>query len=178
MALNLPLRLFPRGLLYKCHMEQQPLAIYLRNHEAAAQAGRDLFRRTAASQRDRPYAGELAQLATEIQQDLDSLHAVMRAARVSPDPVQGLVLRLGERIGRLKPNGQLLRRAPLSDLVEVEGLLDAVRAKAAGWQALAQVPAPDWAEVADTQLLYERAIDQAERLNEIHRVVAARVFTA
>ena len=159
-------------------MEQQPLAIYLRNHEAAAQAGRDLFRRTAANQRDRPYAGELAQLATEIEQDLESLRAIMRAVRVSPDLVQGLALRVGERVGRLKPNGSLLGRAPLSDLIEVEGMLDAVRAKAAGWLALAQVPEPDWGEAADTQALYERALDQAERLQEIHRIAAARLFTA
>ena len=71
---------------YKCQMEQQSLAIYLRNHEAAAQAGRDLFRRTAAGQRNRPYASELAELATEVDQDLESLHAIMRTVRVSPDP--------------------------------------------------------------------------------------------
>ncbi len=159
-------------------MEQRPLAIYLRNHEAAAQAGRDLFRRTAASQRDRPYAGELAELATEVEQDLASLRAIMHAAGVTPDVVQGIVLRMGERIGRLKPNGRLLGRSPLSDLIEVEALLDAVRAKAAGWQALSRVPTPVWAETADTQVLYERALDQAERLTEMHRVAAARVFTA
>jgi hypothetical protein len=159
-------------------MEQQPLAIYLRNHEAAANAGRDLFRRTAASQRDRPYAGELADLSTEVEEDLQSLQAIMRSVRVSPDLLQGLVLRVGERVGRLKPNGSLLGRSPLSDLIEIEGLLDAVRAKAAGWQALAQVPEPGWSAAADPQLLYERALDQAERLHAIHRQVAARVFTA
>jgi hypothetical protein len=163
---------------YKCHMEQQSLAIYLRNHEAAAQAGRDLFRRTAAGQRNRAYAGELAVLATEVDQDLESLHAIMRTVRVSPDPVQGLALRLGERLGRLKPNGRLLGRAPLSDLIEVEALVVAVRAKAAGWQALSTVPRPDWNEVANTEALYDRALDQAERLNRIHRAVSARLFTA
>ena len=162
---------------YKCHMEQRPLAIYLRNHEAAGQAGLDLFRRAAANQRNRPYAGELAELATEIEQDLESLRAIMRAAGVSPDRVQALALRLGERVGRLKPNGQLLGRAPLSDLIEVEGLLDAVRAKAAGWHALSCVPTPRWGDAADTESLYQRALGQAERLSAIHRQVAARVFT-
>ena len=159
-------------------MEQQPLAIYLRNHEAAAHAGLDLFRRTATNQRDRPYAGELAELSTEIEQDLQTLQAIMRAVGVSPDVVQGLVLRLGERVGRLKPNGRLLGRAPLSDLIEIEGLLDAVRAKAAGWHALSAVPSPQWSAVADTEALYERALDQAERLSALHRQVAARVFTS
>ena len=166
------------GSVYKCDMRQQALAIYLRNHGAAALAGRDLFRRTAASQRDRPYGVELAELAAEVEEDCAALQAIMRAARVEPDLVSGLVLRLGERIGRLKPNGRLLRRAPLSDLIEIEALATAVRAKAAGWQALSQDPAPAWSEVADTKLLYQRALDQAERLNEIHRSVAGRLFTA
>jgi hypothetical protein len=164
--------------VYKCDMGQQPLAIYLRNHGAAALAGRDLFRRTAANQRDQPYGGELAELAAEVEEDCETLHAIMRAARVEPDLLSGLLLRLGERVGRLKPNGRLLRRAPLSDLIEVEALIIAVRAKAAGWQALSQCAAPAWSEIADTQVLYERALDQAERLNEIHRSVAARLFTA
>jgi hypothetical protein len=158
-------------------MTDQSLAIYLRNHEAASRAGRDLFRRTAASQRDRPYADQLAELSAEVEQDCETLQEMLRSARVSPDLVTGLVLRLGERVGRLKPNGRLLRRAPLSDLIEVEGLLDAVRAKAAGWQALSRVPTPSWSGTVDTQALYERALDQAERLNEIHRSVASRVFT-
>jgi hypothetical protein len=164
--------------VYKCDMGQPALAIYLRNHGAAALAGRDLFRRTAASQRDRSYGGELAELAAEVEEDCETLHAIIRAAGVKPDLVSGLLLRLGERIGRLKPNGRLLRRAPLSDLIEVEALVIAVRAKAAGWQSLSQCPDPAWSEIADTQVLYQRALDQAERLNEIHRSVAARLFTA
>jgi hypothetical protein len=157
---------------------EQALAIYLRNHQAASMGGRDLFRRTVANQRDRPYAAELADLAAEVEEDVQTLRDIMRAARVTPDLVLGLTMRLGERVGRLKPNGHLLRRAPLSDLIEVEALVIAVRGKAAGWQALSTVPAPAWAEVADTQVLYERALDQAERLSEIHRSVASRVFTA
>jgi hypothetical protein len=157
-------------------MGQASLAIYLRNHGAAAVAGRDLFRRTAANQRSRPYGGELADLAAEVEQDCETLHAIMRAAGVAPDLVSGLVLRLGERVGRLKPNGSLLRRAPLSDLIEVEALVTAVRAKAAGWQTLTQCSTPKWSEIADTRVLYQRARDQEERLNEIHRSVAARLF--
>jgi hypothetical protein len=60
----------------------------------------------------------------------------------------------------------------------VEALVVAVRAKAAGWQALSTVPRPDWNEVANIEVLYDRALDQAERLNAIHRAVSARLFTA
>ena len=102
---------------------------------------------------------------------------MLRAEGIQPDRAQSALLQLGERVGRLKPNGSLLRRAPLSDLIEVEGMLDAVRAKAAGWQALTAVPAPRWRDEVDPAEYYDRAMSQAERLNTIHRTVATRLFT-
>jgi hypothetical protein len=158
-------------------MHQRSLAIYLRNHDAAAQAGVELFRRAESNQRDRPYGPELAGLRAEVEQDARALRSVLKAEGVQPDRPQSLLLQLGERVGRLKPNGSLLRRAPLSDLIEVEGMLDAVRAKAAGWQALTPIPASPWRDEVDPQEYYNRAMSQAERLSAIHRSVATRLFT-
>jgi hypothetical protein len=158
-------------------MHEKSLAIYLRNHDAGAQAGVDLFRRAESSQRDRPYGAELATLRAEVEQDARALHSVLEAHGVTPDRAQRVLLRLGERVGRLKPNGAVVRRAPLSDLIEVEGMLDAVRAKAAGWQALIPIPASQWRAEVDPQEYYDRAMSQAERLNTIHRAVATRLFT-
>ncbi len=158
-------------------MHQKSLAIYLRNHDAAARAGVELFRRSEGSQRDRPYGAELTELRAEVEQDARALRQVLRAEGIQPDRAQSALLQLAERIGRLKPNGSLLRRAPLSDLIEVEGMLDAVRAKAAGWQALTAVPAPRWRDDIDPAAFYDRAMSQAERLNTIHQTVAARLFT-
>jgi hypothetical protein len=151
------------------------LEIYLQNHEAAAQAGRDLFRRTAANQRDRPYGAELRALADDIQADFDRLRALMRAAGCRPNPALAVALRLGERLGRLKPNGRILRRSPLTDLIEVEALHDAVQAKRAGWIALTAAE-PDRREAAELDDLRHRADDQIERLLAVHRGVAARVL--
>lgn len=153
------------------------LTIYLRNHAAAADAGLDLFRRAAASQRDRPHGAELAVLRDEVDQDRRTYRLLLHAVRAPHDLVQSVALRLGERVGRLKPNGHVLRRAPLSDLIEVEAMLDAVRAKAAGWLALSTVTDPPWAGQVDIEELLGRALDQAERLEQIHRVVATHVFT-
>ena len=158
-------------------MHQKSLAIYLRNHDAAAQAGVELFRRAERNQRDRPYGQELAELRAEVEQDARMLRQVLRAEGIQPDRAQSALLRLGERVARLKPNGSVLRRAPLSDLIEVEGLLDAVRAKGAGWQALTPIPAARWRDEVDPAKYYDRAMSQAERLNTIHRTVATRLFT-
>jgi hypothetical protein len=152
-----------------------PLSIYLRNHEAAARAGHDLVRRTASNQRRKPYGRDLQQLLVESQEDLDALHGLMRRLEVNPDPVLGTALRLGERVGRLKPNGHLVRRAPLSDLVEVEGLLAVTQLKAAGWRALVAAGVGQGAELDD---LLRRAERQLERISGLHRLVAASSLTS
>jgi hypothetical protein len=148
------------------------LSIYLRNHEAAAKAGYDLIRRTASGQRRRPYADTLATLVREDREDLAALHHVMARLEVSPDPLLGTATRLGERVGRLKPNGHLLRRAPLSDLVEVEGVLSVLQLKASGWRALQAAGVASDAG-ADLGQLIGRAEAQIARLTTVHRDVAA-----
>ena len=151
------------------------LTIFLRNHEAAARAGLDLIRRAAKNQQRQPYAAELAAIADEAREDLTTLQLLMRHLEVEPDTVLGTALRLGERAGRLKPNGHLLRRAPLSDLVEVQGVINALTLKAIGWRALA---AADVAEDGDPDLaqLTTRAERQIERMLPIHQAVAARTL--
>ena len=156
------------------------LEIYLRNHEAAAQAGRDLSRRVAENQRSRPYATEVAKLASDVDEDLRRLRALMSRGGIGIDVPFGLAMRAAERFARFKPNGRILSRAPLSDLIEIEGLLDAVRAKWAGWHALLaaepdllQRQRIDPTEVDELRL---RAEAQIEILTRLHAEVAARVL--
>jgi hypothetical protein len=148
------------------------LAIYLRNHEAAARAGCDLFARVARSQRDEAYAAELNALRRDIREDLATLRAIMRRAQVSPDIVMGAALQVGERLSRLKPNGRVIRRSPLTPLIEIEALHDAVQAKSAGWSALAAAGL-ETSLAPELPTLITRAESQIERLRTIHATVAA-----
>jgi hypothetical protein len=150
------------------------LAIYLRNHEAAAQGGLDLFARMARSQSSRPWGATLADLHRDVAEDLDRLRSLLQGWGVTPDGWAALAVRVGERVGRLKPNGHLLTRSPLSDLVEVEAALNAVHAKASGWQSLRAATTPTPA--VDLDELSSRADDQIARLRELHAQVAAAVL--
>ncbi|HEY5979804.1 MAG TPA: hypothetical protein VIT41_09230 [Microlunatus sp.] len=151
------------------------LPIYLQNHEAAARAGIDLCRRAARNQREQPQGPVLNDLCAEIEGDRDRLRMIMELVHVQANPVLGALLQVGERVGRLKPNGHVLRRAPLSDLIEIEALVDAVSAKRAGWYGLsaAQLDASVTTRVAE---LLTRADEQLGRLRTIHATVAARVL--
>ena len=153
-----------------------PLVILLRNHQAGGTAAIDFARRAARGQRGRPYAEELRRVAAEWREDLDFNESVMRRLGVRSSPLQVGALRLGERIGRLKPNGHLVRRAPLSDVIELEGLIAAVHIKVAGWRAgLASGVLTD-EETERLHSLLTRAESQADRLTAMHQQAATDVL--
>ena len=149
-----------------------PFAVLLRNHQAGGRAAVDLFARAAAAQRDRPYGPQLDQLAREAREDVSFNERVMRRLGVSPSRSQVTALRLGERIGRLKPNGHLLRRAPLSDVVELEALIATVHIKIAGWQAAQVAGVLEESELVELKGLLDRAQTQADALTKMHRTAA------
>jgi len=153
-----------------------PFDILLRNHHAGGKAAVDLFRRAATAQRRRRYAEQLDQLAAEAREDLDFNESVMRRFGVRPSRLQVAALRVGERIGRLKPNGRLVRRAPLSDLIELEGLIASVHIKVAGWQAAQVSGLLDRTESVQLDRLLVRARSQSDRLTAIHQEAAAEVL--
>lgn len=152
------------------------LRIYLQNHEAAARAGIDLCRRAAHNQREQAHGSVLTELSVAIRDDRERLLQIMKSVHVGTNPLLGVALQVGERVGRLKPNGHVFRRSPLSDLIEIEALVDAVSAKRAGWYALAaaSLQVPVTSQVAE---LITRADDQLSWLRPIHAAVAAQVLT-
>ncbi|WP_139209759.1 hypothetical protein [Microlunatus flavus] len=153
-----------------------PLVVLLRNHQAGGRAAVDLFGRAASAQGARPWADGLRRLREEAREDLDFNEAVMRRLGVSSSPVQVAGTRLTERLGRLKPNGRLVRRSPLSDVVELEGLIATVHVKIAGWQAARTGDFLTAEERGRLDVLEARARTQAERLVEMHREAAADVL--
>jgi hypothetical protein len=145
------------------------LATYLNDHLAGATVGRDLARRSAASNRGSPLGQFLDELAQEIDEDRDALLALMHDLRVCVDRVKLLGGWSVEKLARLKPNGRLLSYSPLSRLLELEGLLLGVRGKLALWQALTiiQDDQPALAEF-DLAALSRRAEQQLTQLAHHH----------
>jgi hypothetical protein len=148
---------------------QQLLSIYLNDHLTGSSAGRDLFRRAARSQRTSPRGDELARLAREIDEDRDAQLDLMRGLGVTPSLPRVVAGKVAETLGRLKPNGTVLQRSPLSDVVELEGLRAAVAGKKSGWEALLAVSDTD-GRLPRPRLeeLRVRAVDQEERLRVLH----------
>ena len=81
---------------------------------------------------------------------------------------------MGSQLGRLKLNGRLVRRSPLSDVLELEALGAGVTAKRDLWLALGVVE-PAIPELDADQLvrLQQRAVDQLAGIGELHSAAAA-----
>jgi hypothetical protein len=149
------------------------LAIYLNDHLAGATAGVELARRLRASNHDDPEFGPvLAEVCAEIEADRETLKVAMDRLGVGQSKLKPLAATLGERLGRLKPNGRLWGYSPLSRLDELELLQVGVAGKRRLWRALAHTHAGDLAGV-DLGALIERATEQLRRLEALHLKAAA-----
>jgi hypothetical protein len=155
------------------------LKIYLEDHYAGATAGLELARRTAGANSGTPYGGVLERIAREIEEDRDSLRAIMTALGVGPDRFKVAGAWAGEKAGRLKLNGHLTSYSPQSRVTEMEGLLVGVTGKRALWAALRHIaPQEGRLDVEELDRLILRAERQLadleeQRLKAVSEAVAA-----
>jgi hypothetical protein len=149
------------------------LAIYLNDHLAGATLGVELARRLRASNREDPEFGPvLAEVCTEIEADRKALKAAMDRLGVAQSKLKPIAAILGERVGRLKLNGQLRGYSPLSRLDELELLQIGVSGKRRLWRALEHTHAEEFAEFG-LDALAERATGQLRRLEALHLKAAS-----
>jgi hypothetical protein len=150
------------------------LSIYLNDHLAGATAGVELARRVAGSNRSTSYGPVLERLAEEIEEDRRTLEDIMERLSVRRDRLKVALAWSGEKAGRLKLNGELLRYSPLSRLEELEGLALGVEGKLALWQTLSDTYGDDSRlRGIDFEELIKRARSQRRRLERQRRRAAA-----
>ncbi|SCK45484.1 hypothetical protein [Streptomyces sp. WMMB 322] len=156
-----------------------PLAIYLNDHLFGATLGSELARRVAKQHAMSAAGATLVRLADEIAQDRATLLLIMRDLGV---PVRRYKMGAGwllEKAGRTKTNGFLVRRAPLSSVIELENLRLGVEGKRLMWLALRAMGGPQSSVLDDEQLsrLLDRAQEQSATLEELRLRAAADVLS-
>jgi hypothetical protein len=153
------------------------LAIYLNDHIASAAGGIELVSRMIGAHKGSSREDGLRQLLDELRQEKSDLTATARALGFPVRQYKQAAVWVAEKASRLKLNGHLLSRSPLSTLVEFEFLASAVRGKRSGFETLRIAAEVD--SRIDPVLL-DALIDQANRqyrwLTDVRREVAAEVF--
>ncbi|MFG2748392.1 transaldolase [Streptomyces xanthophaeus] len=146
----------------------QLLAIYLNDHYSAATGGLELFRRAAKGRTSAEADRVLTELTRQADEDRDALAQIMTDLEVPISHSKAAMGWLAEKAGRLKTNGHLLTRSPLSDVLEAESMLLGVQGKKACWRTLETLAHTD--ERLSTEhldALAERAEKQLVLLEEL-----------
>jgi hypothetical protein len=154
-------------------MNDKLLKIYLNDHLAGSMAGLELAKRCSSNNEGTPLGDFLETLTKEIETDKSELEALMDTLGAPKDPVKQLAAWAGEKLGRLKMNGQLTGYSDLSRLEELEGLSLGVEGKLSLWRSLKNVSDHDpRLATADLERLCDRAAEQRKALED-HRLEAA-----
>lgn len=144
------------------------LRAYLADHLQLHRAARELALRL----RNREGEGALATLLDEVAEELhrqESLAgALLRQLGASAPRLRLALGTVTERIGRLKPNGRLLRPSPLAPVFELEVLESLLDMTARCWNAL------DEAGVVESDLVRPRAQACERLVPELERHRLAR----
>ena len=141
------------------------LRIYLQDHHAASAGGVGVARRAL---------GPSHPLARQIFRDRDALERVMRQLDVTPSALKVGIVRVAELGGRLKLNGRIFERSPLSSVVELETLVVGVRGKEALWASLQRAGVS--LEDVDLDALVESARAQGAELEALRLSAAEKAF--
>lgn len=159
-------------------MDRRLLDIYLTDHLAGATGVLHRLDRMVQSYPDLP-----------IHEDIVDLHRQVRAERARlarlisdldlPHRRQQLALaRVGEVAGRLKLNGRVSSRSPLTPLVELEALRAGVAGKLSLWQTLQAVAGELGLDAAELETLEQQAKEQFEVIERCHQMMAPSAFDA
>jgi hypothetical protein len=146
-------------------MNSRLLRIYLQDHHAASAGGVTLAKRALGANHP---------LARQIARDRGALERVMRHLAVRPSAPKVGIVRMAELVGRLKLNGRIFARSPLSSVVELETLVVGVRGKEALWTAL-QRARLNFPEI-DLEALVESARAQGAELEALRLSAIGRAF--
>ncbi len=152
------------------------LAIYLDDHLAGSTVGVELVRRLVAGNEGDPVFGPpLKEICAEIEADRAMLDRLMKRLETSRNPVKPVLAWAGEKLGRLKLNGQLRGYSPLSRLVELEALGIGITGKLRMWIALEHTLGSDLPDF-DFGQLAEGAAQQRRVVEELHLEAAVRAL--
>jgi hypothetical protein len=152
------------------------LAIYLNDHLAGATGGEALADRAAHNAAGSRHAASLRSIADEIREDRSALIELMDLLNVRPSRLKPTLGLVAELLGRLKPNGHVLRPSPLTPFIELESLSLGVEGKLRLWRALSHI-VDDQRLTTRLDELIDRGRAQRDTLERLRHELARDVLT-
>jgi hypothetical protein len=152
------------------------LGLYLSDHLTGATAGVSRIQRMAEAFADTPVSADLSRVSGEITRERDMLRELIHDLGVKQRPHRQAAAWLAEHAGRLKLNGRIVRRSPMTMVLEAELMRAAILGKLGGWQTLEEL-APDLGlDPATFARLGAEARTQIEALSRVHEHARRNAF--
>ena len=157
-------------------LDKELLGLYLSDHLTGATAGAKRIERMAADFADTPVYAALAELADQIRGERAFIERLIEHLQTKRRPIAEVISWTGERVGRLKGNGAMLNRSPMTMVLEAELMRSAIAGKMGMWQTLEANA--DLLGLEDSQFaeLTQHALHQLSVLDAVHEYARNRAF--
>lgn len=152
------------------------LELYLSDHLTGATAGRDRIERMANDFVDTPVFAQIASVSVEIRAERALLKNIIHDLGLAQKPYRQAAAATVERVGRLKGNGRVVRRSPMTLLLETELMRSAVIGKAGVWETLRDNSEMLGLDPEVFSALVEAIDHQVELLSEVHAYARNTAF--
>ena len=157
-------------------IDEKLLGLYLSDHLTGATAGVSRIQRMAEAFADTPVAAELSRVSAEITRERDVLSGLIQDLGVRRRPHRQAAAWLSEHAGRLKLNGRIVRRSPMTMVLEAELMRAAILGKLGGWQTLEELAPELGLDPATFRKFGDDARSQIEALSRVHEHARSNAF--
>ncbi|GGI11263.1 NAD-dependent epimerase/dehydratase family protein [Isoptericola cucumis] len=165
-----------RGAAVPARVDRDLLGLYVADHLAGATAGLGRVERMVGDYGDLPLHAELVELAEQIRAERELYRGLVEVLGLPRRRPRRLLAGIAERLGRLKLNGRVATRSPMSVVLEVELMRSAVVGKLGGWQTLEEHADELGLDPVTFGDLAQRVERQLATLDRLHEHARRRAF--
>lgn len=173
----LPLR-HRGGVRIPASMNRHLFGVYLSDHFTGATVGLERMERMTRGYRDTPFHAELAEATEQLRGERELYRDLLHRLAVPRRTHRQVAAWLGEKVGRLKLNGRVVERSPLSAVLEAELMRSAVVGKISGWWTLREYADEIGLDATQFGELIDQGHRQLEMLERFHAYTRERAFQA
>lgn len=157
-------------------MDSYLFGLYLSDHFSGATAGLERMELMTRAYRDTPFHAELAEVTEQLRGERELYRDLLDLLEVPRRRPRQVAMWLGEKAGRLKLNGRVTQRSPMTAVLEAELMRSAVLGKIGGWQTLREHADEIGLDATQLDELVAQADRQVEMLERFHAYARERAF--
>lgn len=151
--------------------------IYLDDHLALMTGELELLERVQGENSGSALGESVKQFVGEVTRQQDRVRQVLRAAGGNSNSIKQAAAWLGEKIGRLKPNGGFSGYTDLARVIELETLMSLAFARILMWSVVRRTEALQLSlSPSELATFEEQSQAQLEKLQEHHRIAMDAAF--